>query len=83
MDTEKPRAEMQVFKLGRRTGLTGGRVNGLKETDLKSWAVRPDGTRFQKASKAILVVSDRAGTTFGDHGDSGSFIFNDMGMLMG
>lgn len=83
MDTEQPQTDMQVFKLGRRTEFTDGRVKGLRETDLKSWAVRPDGTWLKKASKAIVPVSDSAGDPFGDPGDAGSFVLNEFGMLMG
>lgn len=82
MDTEQPRPGMKVFKIGRRTGFTGGRIKGIEGTDLKFWVQKPDGTWCKKTSKAFLVVSE-GGRVFGDPGDSGSFVFNEFGMLVG
>ncbi|KAK6343776.1 hypothetical protein TWF696_007438 [Orbilia brochopaga] len=58
----------EVAKIGAKTNLTFGRINGVKDTV----NIRENGME----TREICVVSRGRGRPFSEHGDSGSFVFN-------
>jgi hypothetical protein len=68
----------KVHKVGRTTGLTFGTVTQISVV-VGPIAYAPGGCWFQNS----LVIEGDDGTTFSDHGDSGSAIVRDDGMVVG
>lgn len=68
----------KVHKVGRTTGLTFGTVKQIGVV-VGPIAYAPGDCWFQQC----LVIEGDNGTTFSDHGDSGSAIVRDDGMLVG
>lgn len=74
--------EMRLYKLGRRTGFTGGMLNGIKEADLHGWTEDAQGSlRFFQGKANLITPLECA--TFGDPGDSGSFVIDGDGCFAG
>ncbi|KAM5458288.1 hypothetical protein MaudCBS49596_000201 [Microsporum audouinii] len=72
-----------VFKIGRTTGFTGGRVNGIKLSDLQGWTTNAQGEREYVQGTAVVVGSLNHNIPFGEPGDSGSFVMNSDGQFVG
>ncbi len=68
----------KVHKVGRTTGLTYGTVKQISVV-VGPVAYAPGGCWFQNS----IVIEGDNGTTFSDHGDSGSAIVRDDGMVIG
>ncbi|WEW57328.1 hypothetical protein PRK78_002793 [Emydomyces testavorans] len=76
--------DMDLFKIGRSTGFTAGRLNGVKTTTLHSWTRNEKGQMEEKLSEAYCVVPDSAfNSVFGTAGDSGSFVLDNRGCFVG
>ena len=73
---------MPLFKVGRRTGFTEGRLNGPKTADVHSWFTDVDG-QVQHVKGTVFEVTAVDCPTFGDFGDSGSFVLDASGQLVG
>jgi hypothetical protein len=73
---------MQLFKVGRRTGFTEGRLNGPKAADVHSWFTDADG-QVEHVKGTVFDVIAEGCPTFGDPGDSGSFVVDGSGRLVG
>ncbi|KAF3480734.1 uncharacterized protein GIQ15_06081 [Arthroderma uncinatum] len=71
-----------VFKIGRRTGFTAGIVNGIKLCDLQGWVTNSQGQKECVRGTALLILP-HACETFGDPGDSGSFVMDGQGRFVG
>ncbi|KAF3492237.1 uncharacterized protein GIQ15_01754 [Arthroderma uncinatum] len=71
-----------LMKEGHRTGQTTGIVDAIREADIQFWIPNKLGTLISYTGKAYLItpVSDR---TFGNFGDSGSFMVGSKGSLAG
>ena len=81
---------MLLFKIGRSTEFTVGRLNGIEQTTLHSWKRDGVGNWVEVESRAYIVLPDssfnrsRAGPlAFGQGGDSGSFMMNTKGAFIG
>lgn len=74
--------EMRLYKLGGKTGFTGGILNGVREADLHGWTEDAQGRLGFFRGKANLIMPF-ACTTFGDPGDSGSFVIDGEGRFAG
>ncbi|KAK2759030.1 hypothetical protein FQN54_003129 [Arachnomyces sp. PD_36] len=74
--------DMPLYKLGRRTGFTGGALNGIRESDIHGWSRDSQGVERFYRGKAHLVVC-RECQAFGDLGDSGSFVVDEVGRFAG
>lgn len=74
--------EMRLFKYGRRTGFTGGRLNGIQQSDIHGWFENENGKLEFYQGKAYTIVPEGV-TPFGDPGDSGSFVVDEEGRFAG
>lgn len=82
--TALPRMDEHLFKLGRTTGFTRGMYNGIPEVTLEDWREEDPGHKREIARRDHLVI----GTAFeefpfSDQGDSGAFILDRTGKLIG
>jgi hypothetical protein len=68
----------KVYKVGRTTGLTYGTVKQVGVV-VGPIGYDPDNCWFQQC----LIIEGENGATFSDHGDSGSAIVRDDGMMVG
>src|SRR5690606_159840 len=73
---------MRLFKYGRRTGFTGGRLNGLQQCDIQGRDQQERGKLEFYRGKANTIVPEGV-TPFGDSGDSGSFVVDEEGRFAG
>lgn len=81
---------MLLFKTGRSTGFTVGRLNGIEKSTLHSWKWDGLGNLVEVESQAYCVLPDssfnRNGggpSSFGKGGDSGSFMMDRTGSFVG
>lgn len=77
---------LEVFKWGRTTGITEGRISEDKATVTMSHLVEGKGTYENPHNREEVrefFVSTRKGQPFCDTGDSGSFVFDGEGYLVG
>ena len=72
-----------LIKLGRTTDCTAGWYNGIKEYHFENWAnPNRDGTFNKIVGMNPLVVSSHQ-SPFSNKGDSGSFVLDEKGKLVG
>ena len=77
---------IELVKIGRSTGFTAGRLDGVRTTTLHSWERDEAGDWIEVLSKVYCVVPIVGCTcepTFGKQGDSGSFVMNNRGSFVG
>ncbi|EZF26665.1 hypothetical protein H103_01209 [Trichophyton rubrum CBS 288.86] len=72
----------RVFKVGRKTGFTGGTVNGIRLSDLQGWVINAQGQREYVQGTATVILPWKC-DTFGDPEDSGSFVMNNEAKFIG
>lgn len=72
----------RVFKIGRRTGFTGGTVNGIRLADLRGWLTNSQGQREYVQGTASVILPWKC-DTFGDPGESGSFVMDHEARFIG
>ncbi|KAG5205242.1 hypothetical protein GTR04_3869 [Trichophyton interdigitale] len=65
----------RVFKVGRKTGFTGGTVNDIRLSDLQGWVTNAQGQREYVQGTATVILPWKC-DTFGDPGESGSFVMD-------
>lgn len=76
--------DMDLFKIGRSTGFTVGRMNGVRTTELRSWRQETNGSLTRVDSDAYCVVpSYEFNPAFSERGDPGSFVLNKEGKFVG
>lgn len=76
--------DMDLYKIGRSTGFTAGRLNGVGMTELHSWQQNDDGSWKEVRSTAYCVVPTAdTNQAFGEGGDSGAFVINNKGRFVG
>lgn len=71
-----------LFKIGRTTDATWGRYNGIKAISLVDWRNGPNEAR-RIYSNDHSVVGGSVGPEFAKGGDSGSFVFDKFGGVVG
>ena len=78
-----PDAVDRVFKMGRTTHWTMGYMSPVQvfTFDDKDYA-NDDGTPYERVSHDYCVIG-HMGADFSESGDSGSFVFDDSGRLVG
>jgi hypothetical protein len=72
-----------VFKLGRKSGYTVGRVNGIKTLILRRRDEHSPGKPTETVTEDYTIVSEKDEATFSETGDSGAFILDGEGRLVG
>ncbi|OAX81324.1 hypothetical protein ACJ72_04333 [Emergomyces africanus] len=77
--------DMRVFKIGRSTGFTVGRLGGTDSTNLHSWVQDETGTWAEEVeSKTYTIFTNKKfNSEFGTRGDSGSFLLDSNGNFAG
>ncbi|KAM5430396.1 hypothetical protein McanMca71_005692 [Microsporum canis] len=75
--------EMGVCKIGRTTGFSEGRLGEIRETDIQCWVKDEDGHWDKTRGMAYLIHRRAPSVTFGEPGDSGSFVFSLDGSFVG
>jgi hypothetical protein len=83
--TALPKPDGHLFKIGRTTEVTWGRYSGIGESIFKSWSLDSNGQRIEvvgpeqtAVGRPVPYVND-----FGKPGDSGAFVFDGAGSLVG
>ena len=71
--------------MGRTTNFTRGQYNGIGQSTIKSWKINLDGKREEVFGheKAIVGRPIAFRDHFGTRGDSGAFVVNEYGSLVG
>ena len=75
--------DIDVFKWGRTTHLTRGRYRGSERSEIKSWTRDSDGNKVETAGPESVIVGMGYGTIFSRGGDSGAFVVDRFGSLVG
>ncbi|DAA79026.1 TPA_exp: Uncharacterized protein A8136_2811 [Trichophyton benhamiae CBS 112371] len=75
--------EMGVCKTGRSTGFSEGMLGEIRETDIQCWFRDASGNWDKRRGLAYLVYPKAPRLTFGEPGDSGSFVFSLQGSFVG
>lgn len=71
--------------MGRTTGITWGRCNGILKSLIKSWELNVNGQSIEVEGSEQSVVGRpiRGDNEFGMPGDSGAFVIDELGSLVG
>ncbi|KAK2766148.1 hypothetical protein FQN54_007664 [Arachnomyces sp. PD_36] len=76
--------DMDLFKMGRSTKFTVGKLNGVRKTTLNTWTLDASGTLVETPSHAYVAVPTTLyNGIFGSKGDAGSFVLDSNGRLVG
>lgn len=77
--------DMEVFKIGRSTGFTAGRLGGIESSTLHSWVQDEMGAWVEEVeSKTYTIFTNKKfNYEFGTRGDYGSFVLDSYGNFAG
>ncbi|GBF66701.1 hypothetical protein TMEN_9421 [Trichophyton mentagrophytes] len=77
------RGEMGVCKIGRSTGFSEGVLGEIRKADIQCWFRDANDNWDKTRGLAYLVYPKAPRLTFGEPGDSGSFVFSPQGSFIG